>query len=313
MRPFFILKRDARQKEKGMRKIWQTVILVFFGLLAAAPVQAQNLFVATGSAGGPGYIYEYTPGGFQTTFASGLNGPSSLALDSSGNLFEADYGSGNIYKFTPGGARTTFATGLPARYGTYGPTGMAFDGAGNLFVGYYGQILEYAPDGTSTMFARGLYPEGLAFDSDGNLFAATSALGPGPYIYKFAPDGTQSTFATFGSGNSPACLAVDKSGNLFESDVNMCAIYRFTPGGMMSTFASLNVQAPEGLAFDGTGNMFEADWSSGRVLEFTPSGSASVFATGLNRPAALAFQPTPEPATLTLLAWGTLSLLRRKK
>jgi len=28
------------------------------------------------------------------------------------NLYEADYASGNIYEFTPGGAQSTFATGL---------------------------------------------------------------------------------------------------------------------------------------------------------------------------------------------------------
>ena len=28
------------------------------------------------------------------------------------NLFEVDYGSGNIYEFTPGGVRSTFASGL---------------------------------------------------------------------------------------------------------------------------------------------------------------------------------------------------------
>ncbi|HMD53486.1 MAG TPA: hypothetical protein VKJ65_02915, partial [Phycisphaerae bacterium] len=30
------------------------------------------------------------------------------------NLFEADYSSGNIYEFTPGGAQSTFASGLPS-------------------------------------------------------------------------------------------------------------------------------------------------------------------------------------------------------
>jgi hypothetical protein len=41
-----------------------------------------------------------------------LNNPLGLAFDSAGDLFEADYGSGNIYEYTPGGAQTTFASGL---------------------------------------------------------------------------------------------------------------------------------------------------------------------------------------------------------
>ena len=53
---------------------------------------------------GSGNIYEFTPGGVQSTFASGLCDPYGLAFNSAGDLFEADYGSGNIYEFTPGGA-----------------------------------------------------------------------------------------------------------------------------------------------------------------------------------------------------------------
>jgi hypothetical protein len=37
--------------------------------------------------------------------------PNGLTFDSAGNLFESD-GSGNIYEFTPGGMRSTFATVL---------------------------------------------------------------------------------------------------------------------------------------------------------------------------------------------------------
>ena len=60
---------------------------------------------------GSGNIYEFTPGGTRSTFASGV-GPAGLAFNSAGNLFEADFGSGNIYEFTPGGTRSTFASGL---------------------------------------------------------------------------------------------------------------------------------------------------------------------------------------------------------
>src|SRR3954471_11889495 len=44
-----------------------------------------------------GNIYEFTPGGTRTTFASGLSSPVGLAFNSAGNLFAADQASGNIY------------------------------------------------------------------------------------------------------------------------------------------------------------------------------------------------------------------------
>jgi hypothetical protein len=56
-------------------------------LLISTNAQAQNLFEADY---GSGQIYEFTPGGAQNTFASGLDGPWGLAFDSAGNLLEAD-------------------------------------------------------------------------------------------------------------------------------------------------------------------------------------------------------------------------------
>jgi sugar lactone lactonase YvrE len=85
--------------------------------MSTTNAQAQNLFEADY---GSGHIYEFTPGGVQSTFASGLSTPFGLAFDSAGNLFEADRGSGNIYEFTPGGVRSTFASGLS------GPDYLAF-------------------------------------------------------------------------------------------------------------------------------------------------------------------------------------------
>ena len=40
-----------------------------------------------------------------------------MAFDSAGNLFEADFNTGHIYEFTPGGVRSTFATGLHSPWG----------------------------------------------------------------------------------------------------------------------------------------------------------------------------------------------------
>src|SRR5208282_3144600 len=131
---------------------------VFAGavLLIASSGQAQNLFVADA---GSGNIYEFTPGGAQSRFASGLVYPTGLAFNSAGDLFEADLYSGNIYEFTPGGVRSTFATGLDY------PQGLAFNSAGDLFAADLGSgnIYEFTPGGAQSTFASGLGPTGLAF------------------------------------------------------------------------------------------------------------------------------------------------------
>ena len=58
-------------------------------LQALAFNSAGNLFVADQNSGN---IYEFTPGGVQSTFASGLDYPYGLAFNSAGDLFVADDG-----------------------------------------------------------------------------------------------------------------------------------------------------------------------------------------------------------------------------
>ncbi len=99
----------------------------------------------------------------KSTFAAGLNEPSSLAFNSAGDLFEADLGSGKIFEFTPDGTQSTFATGLNH------PTALAFDSLGNLFEADFasGNINEFTPDGVESTFASGLpAPSGLAFSNE---------------------------------------------------------------------------------------------------------------------------------------------------
>jgi len=47
----------------------------------------------------------------QSTFASGLNYPQALAFNSAGDLFEGDSHSLKIYEYTPNGTQSTFASG----------------------------------------------------------------------------------------------------------------------------------------------------------------------------------------------------------
>jgi hypothetical protein len=259
---------------------------LFVAAVFILSVAAQRTYASPGdlcASDSSGNIYEFTPGGTRTTFASGLNQPFGLVFDSAGNLFEADQSSGNIYEFTPGGTRTTFASGLIS------PAGLAFDSAGNLFEADEGSasIIKITPGGIQSIFASGLTaPAGLAFDSAGNLFVTDLSSG---IIFKFTPGGTRSIFAS--ELNSPLGLAFDHAGNLFEADQLSGNIFEFTPGGTRSTFAS-GLSAPAGLAFDSAGNLFVTDPGSGNIYKFTSGGTRSTFASGLG-PIFLAFEPTP--------------------
>ena len=189
--------------------------------VATISVQGQNLFESDYASGN---INQFTSGGLQSTFASGLS-PGGLAFNNMGDLFESDPGSGNIYEFSPAGARSTFASGL------YSPSGLAFSKSGNLFVSdYSGNIFEYTQSGAKSTFASGLDdPSGLAFNSAGALFVSCYYSG---FIYEFTPGGAQTTFASGLDG--PAGLAFNSGGDLFAAAEGSGIsgngnIYEFTP------------------------------------------------------------------------------------
>ena len=279
---------------------------VFAGavLLIASSTQAQNLFV---SGYGSGNIYEFTPSGAQSTFASGLT-PGGLAFNSTGDLFDADPNSGNVYEFTPSGVRSTFASGL-----SY-PQGLAFNSAGNLFVAesyFSDNIYEFTPSGAQSTFASGLsspaillveWPLTVRVICLSRITTAATFMNTRPPEHEaFLPPGCPEHTA----------LAFNSAGDLFETDQQSGNIYEFTPNGTRSTFAS-GLRFPIGLAFNNAGDLFVTTDDS-TIREFTTDGVESTFASGLNLPTELAFQPVPEPSVLGLLAIGVTALLVRRR
>jgi hypothetical protein len=88
-------------------------------MLIASSTQAQNLFEVDAASGN---IYEFTPGGAQSTFVSWPNGFGQMAFSSAGDLFVTSFFGNSITQITPGGVQSTFASGLN------GPDGIAFQG-----------------------------------------------------------------------------------------------------------------------------------------------------------------------------------------
>jgi sugar lactone lactonase YvrE len=315
-----------------MKTITKLIYAAFAAVtLAIGAVTAQgavnDLFVSINGDGsnGAGSIFEYTPTGVQSLFASGLSAPRGMGFDRFGNLFVANTtfdevtqtSEATIVKITPGGVQSTFA----ALTGNLFGEGVVFDHSGNLFVaaidstnpeGGPSTIYKLTPDGVQSTF--GSTPGmafALIFDSAGNLFAADSWV---QTIYEFTPDGTRTIFVgptAFDPFTGPNGLAFDRFGNLFASTLAATpagsdTILKFTPNGVESTFAT-DLDWPRGLAFDRSGNLFVAERGAfappGDVLKFTPDGDGTVFAPDLDDPQFLAFQllppvrarPTPHP------------------
>lgn len=288
------------------KAIWLQLLLpvaLSLGALVPLPADAIPLDLYVTEAGGN--IYEYSPTGTRTTFATpppieaGLSffDTRGLAFGPAGNLFVAAFRLRNpgpvadaaVLKFNSAGKGTTFGT-IP---GDVTLEGVAINSKGNVFVAAQDNgsqvgastIFKLGAGGRPTVF--GSLPGqtfGLAFDQAGNLFAADTVDNA---IYKFALDGTRSIFASdVGSGPGdprPIDLAFDAAGNLFVSLAGTLfvpdgAVVEISTTGIETTFAT-GLNYPRGLAFDPQGNLFVTELTGEDILRFTPNGSRSIFAS----------------------------------
>jgi hypothetical protein len=190
--------------------------------------------------------------------------PYGVAVDSSGNVYVADFGNNNIRKVTQSGTVSTLAgvEGTSTTADSLGEPATAghADGAG-----------------ATASFDQ---PTGIAIDSGGNLYVADSA---NDTIRKVTSSGTVTTLAgspkvagsTDGTGsaalfNSPRSVAVDGNGNVYVADAGNSLIRKITPAGVVTTLAGLPgnfavvegtgsaaiFDDPVGIAVDGSGNLY---------------------------------------------------------
>jgi sugar lactone lactonase YvrE len=225
--------------------------------------------------------------------------PSGIAIDSSGNLYIADYSNNSIREVTPAGvvstpygssagqAGETNGAGGSARFNT--PNAVAIDNAGHLYVADTGNnIIRKIAGGVVTTLAGANNqfndPAGIAVDASGNVYVADTG---NDTIRKITPSGSVSVFAgqtgnagyADGAGtsqalfNGPAAVAVDTSGNVYVADAGNSIVREITPGGVVSTIAgqpgvggyldgpgaSALFDSPAGLALDSEDNIYVAD------------------------------------------------------
>ena len=191
-----------------------------------------------------------------------MNGPTSVALDGSGNIYFVDSLNYRIRKLAGGTVTTVAGNGLLSRSGDGGPAinaqlnapaGVAVDSAGNLYIAdtLNNMVRRVSPDGTITAFAG----TGTA-GSSGDGSAATSA-----------------------QLNAPQGLAVDTAGTLYIADTGNNRV-RKVSGGTISTVAS-DLSLPMGVAVDTAGNVYVASFGSNRVSKVTNGAVSTLAGTGV--------------------------------
>ncbi|HWB59978.1 MAG TPA: protease pro-enzyme activation domain-containing protein [Chthoniobacteraceae bacterium] len=197
--------------------------------------------------------------------------PSGAAIDSSGNVYIADFLNDVIRKVTPSGL-----TSSP--YGQPEVTGSA-NGSG-----------------TNATFNT---PNSVAIDTSGNIYVADSSNST---IRKITTSGSVSLLAgkpgrtgtTNGSGtaarfNNPQGVAVDGAGNVYVADTGNNLIRKITASGSVSTLAGVSgtlgwkdgsaasalFNNPISVAADSAGNVYVADENNYVVREISTSGTVS--------------------------------------
>jgi uncharacterized protein (TIGR03437 family) len=215
-----------------------------------------------------------------------LNGPSGVAVDSSGNLYIADLGNNRVRKVANGVITTVAGNGTRGFGGDNGPAisaqlagpvGVAVDSAGNLYIAEAGNNrIRKVSNGVITTVA-----------GSGATYGFSGDYGP----------------ATAAQLNGPHGVAVDPAGNLYISDTGNDRI-RKVSNGVISTVAgdgtegfdgdngpatSAQLAFPSGVAVDSAGNVYIADAGNNRIRILTPIGPSCTYSVGppsLQAPAA---------------------------
>ncbi|MEV0963164.1 RICIN domain-containing protein [Streptomyces sp. NPDC049910] len=211
--------------------------------------------------------------------AARLHTPLSVAVDSTGNLYIADYGNHRIRKITTDGTISTVAGtgaagfsgdgGPPASARLNNPYAVAVDGAGGLCIADCGnqRVRKITSDGTIS------------------TVAGTGSVG-------FGGDGGPATAARL---HTPLSVAVDSTGNLYIADYGNHRIRKITSDGTISTVAgtgaagfsgdggppaSAQLNNPFGLAVDCVDTLFIADHANNRVRKVASARLAGLPESG---------------------------------
>jgi uncharacterized protein (TIGR03437 family) len=247
-----------------------------------------NIFTSAGN-GTAGYSGDGGP-----ATSAELSQPSGVAVDSSGNLYIADYGNYSVRKVDTKGNISTYAGvggwgfsgdgGAANKAALAAPYALAFDLAGNLYIADIGNlnIRKITPDGNIQTVVSNVMAESIAVDAAGSIYYPDFRSGT---VQKVLANGTRFAIAGTGQPGSagstgpgtsiqllqPHGVALDSAGNVYVADSGNMVIRKLTP-----VAASVNV----------------VNAASGLTSSIAPGEIVTVFGTGIGPSTPVIAQPT---------------------
>jgi len=244
----------------------------------------------------PGYSGDIGP-----ATAAGLNGPTGVAVDTTGNLFIADANNNVVREVMSGSIYTIAGTG------THG----------------------YSGDGDFAVNAKLYYPVSVAVDPYDQLYIADfnnhvvrkiDTLGK---ISTFAGNGTVGHSgdghpATMANLHNPAGVSVYGFGNVYISDEGNNAIRMVNSSGIITTFAGTftngytgdgglavvaELSSPKGIAADGLNRLYIADFDNNVIRLVSTLTATPNVPTGTGTE--IKVYPNPSNGSFTIQVPGT--------
>jgi trimeric autotransporter adhesin len=272
-----------------------TNLAVFLLVLSCCiALNAQNT-ISTVAGGG-------TVAGSATGPQADIPGPSSVIVDTQGNMYVASPAAEQIYKVDPTGTTLSVFAGLgwvreypqrykgqPATQGSFnGPTGLAIDGVGNIYVADTNAYLIWqinpsgimnvaagnghlchppkCGDGANAFLAKFSYPTAVATDAAGNIYIADT----GDNRIRVVNVQSVAIVIAGVTINPGDIQTVAGTWNECASSTSPCG------DGGKALAADLN--GPNGVAVDHLGNIFIADTGDRRIRVVTPKGFIAAYA-----------------------------------
>ncbi len=211
-----------------------------------------------------------------TTLTGQLNASGGLSVDSSGNIYVANFGetlSGGgeeVYKISPDGEVEVFATGLNGASGNFYYDGFLYQSNINS-----GVISRIDANGNVENISSGhASPVGVAIDKDGVLFVANCGANS---IRKVNPDGSSTILAQSILLSCPNGLTSDENGNLYTCNFNNGFVVKITPEGQVSVIATLPGSNNGHLTYR-NGRLYVVDRGGNRIYEVELDGTTKILA-----------------------------------